>query len=208
VTARSRPCPRRRLTRARGHGPLRWGLGLFVGAPGAVFASRGMGLWCGCTVDGNLPDRPRCPCSPTVRQLNRQTAQPATRRAIGSQQLPRAASGPSLWPSAHEPSFSSCALAAQAQSATTSRSPPGSRSVRAGGSVSQQRRWCSLVGSVVGGARPRSRDGTIGPSDRAASQVSRPIHEARHLNLPVEPGVRDGRNALVRWMVFLEEVLP
>jgi len=28
------------------------------------------------------------------------------------------------------------------------------------------------------------------------------------LNLPVEPGVRDGRNALVRWAVLLEEVLP
>ena len=43
---------------------------------------------------------------------------------------------------------------------------------------------------------------------QAASEVSRPIHEARDLNLPVEPGVRDGRNALVRWAVLLEEVLP
>ena len=42
---------------------------------------------------------------------------------------------------------------------------------------------------------------------QAAADVSRPIHEARHLNLPVEPGVRDGRNALVRWAVLLEEVL-
>ena len=32
--------------------------------------------------------------------------------------------------------------------------------------------------------------------------------EAHDLNLPVEPGVRDGRNALVRWAVLLEEVLP
>jgi hypothetical protein len=34
-----------------------------------------------------------------------------------------------------------------------------------------------------------------------ASEVSRLIREARHLNLPVEPGVREGRDALVRWRV-------
>jgi hypothetical protein len=43
---------------------------------------------------------------------------------------------------------------------------------------------------------------------QAAGEVSRLIHEARDLNLPVEPGVRDGRNALVRWAVLLQEVLP
>jgi hypothetical protein len=43
---------------------------------------------------------------------------------------------------------------------------------------------------------------------QAASKVSRLIHDARDRNLPVEPGVRDGRNALVRWAVLLEEVLP
>jgi hypothetical protein len=43
---------------------------------------------------------------------------------------------------------------------------------------------------------------------QAAAEVSRLVHEARDLNLPVEPGVRDGRNALVRWAVLLEEVLP
>jgi hypothetical protein len=43
---------------------------------------------------------------------------------------------------------------------------------------------------------------------QAAAEVSRLVHEARDRNLPVEPGVRDGRNALVRWAVFLEEVLP
>jgi hypothetical protein len=42
----------------------------------------------------------------------------------------------------------------------------------------------------------------------AASEVSRLIHEARDLKLPVEPGVGDGRNALARWAVLLEEVLP
>jgi hypothetical protein len=34
---------------------------------------------------------------------------------------------------------------------------------------------------------------------RQDSEVSRLIHEARHLNLHVEPGVRGGRYALVRW---------
>jgi hypothetical protein len=39
---------------------------------------------------------------------------------------------------------------------------------------------------------------------QAASQVSRLIHEARDLNLSVEPGVRDGRNARVHKVVLLE----
>jgi hypothetical protein len=43
---------------------------------------------------------------------------------------------------------------------------------------------------------------------QAASEVSRLIHEARDLNLPVEPGVREGRDALVRWAVLIEELLP
>ena len=43
---------------------------------------------------------------------------------------------------------------------------------------------------------------------QAAGEVSRLVHEARDLNLPVEPGVRDGRDALVRWAVLLEEVIP
>ena len=44
---------------------------------------------------------------------------------------------------------------------------------------------------------------------QAAAKVSRLVHEAHDLNLPVEPGVRDGRNALVLWAVpLLEEVLP
>jgi len=42
----------------------------------------------------------------------------------------------------------------------------------------------------------------------AASEVSRLVHEARDLNLPIEPGVRPGRDALVRWAVLLEELLP
>jgi hypothetical protein len=43
---------------------------------------------------------------------------------------------------------------------------------------------------------------------QAASEVSRLVHEARDLNLPVEPGVRQGRDALVRWAVLIEEILP
>ena len=42
----------------------------------------------------------------------------------------------------------------------------------------------------------------------AASEVSRLVHEARDLNLPVEPGVRPGRDSLVRWAVLLEDVIP
>jgi hypothetical protein len=43
---------------------------------------------------------------------------------------------------------------------------------------------------------------------QAAGEVSRLVHEARDLNLPVEPGVRDGRDALVRWAVLLETSSP
>ena len=43
---------------------------------------------------------------------------------------------------------------------------------------------------------------------QAAAEVSRLVHEARDVNLPVEPGVREGRDALVRWAVLLEELLP
>jgi hypothetical protein len=95
-------------------------------------------------------------------------------------------------------------LAAQAQSATTGRSPPGSRSGACGRVVTPAAPLAFLGGSVVGCARPRTRDGTIGPRDRAASQASRLIHESRNLNLPVAPGARDERNALVRWAVLLE----
>jgi hypothetical protein len=43
---------------------------------------------------------------------------------------------------------------------------------------------------------------------QAAAEVSRLVHEARDLSLPVEPGVRAGRDSLVRWAVLLEDVLP
>jgi hypothetical protein len=56
------------------------------------------------------------------------------------------------------------------------------------------------------------------PAEHADGEVAQAGHdlgagpvrtwEAHDLNLPVEPGVRNGRNALVRWAVLLEEVLP
>ena len=55
---------------------------------------------------------------------------------------------------------------------------------------------------------PRRRRVLVLDVTQAAAEVSRLVHEAHNLNLPLEPGVRDGRNALVRWAVFLEEVLP
>jgi hypothetical protein len=41
-----------------------------------------------------------------------------------------------------------------------------------------------------------------------ATGVGLAIRTARSLNVPVEPGVREGRDALVRWAVLLEELLP
>jgi hypothetical protein len=55
---------------------------------------------------------------------------------------------------------------------------------------------------------PRRRGRLVLDVTTAASEVSRLIHEARDLHLPVEPGVRDGRDSLVRWAVLLEEVIP
>jgi hypothetical protein len=55
---------------------------------------------------------------------------------------------------------------------------------------------------------PRRRRVLVLDVTQAAAEVSRLIREAHGLNLPVEPGVRDGRNALVRWAVLLEDVLP
>jgi hypothetical protein len=55
---------------------------------------------------------------------------------------------------------------------------------------------------------PRRRRVLVLDVTQAAAEVSRLIHEARALNLPVEPGVRDGRDALVRWAILIEEILP
>jgi hypothetical protein len=55
---------------------------------------------------------------------------------------------------------------------------------------------------------PRRRRVLILDVTQAAAEVSRLIHEARDLNLPVEPGIREGRDALVRWALLIEELLP
>jgi hypothetical protein len=54
----------------------------------------------------------------------------------------------------------------------------------------------------------RRRSALLLDVTQAASEVSRLVHEARDLNLPVEPGVRDGRDALVRWAVLLDSIIP
>jgi hypothetical protein len=54
----------------------------------------------------------------------------------------------------------------------------------------------------------RRRHALLVDVTQAASEVSRLIHEAHDLHLPVEPGVRDGRDALVCWAVRPEDVLP
>jgi hypothetical protein len=41
-----------------------------------------------------------------------------------------------------------------------------------------------------------------------ATGVGLAIRTARRLNLPVEPGVSDGREALVRWAQLLQDVAP
>jgi hypothetical protein len=41
-----------------------------------------------------------------------------------------------------------------------------------------------------------------------ALDLSRAVREARSLNLPVEPGVREGGAALARWAVLLDQVIP
>ena len=55
---------------------------------------------------------------------------------------------------------------------------------------------------------PRRRRALVLDVTQAASEVSRLVHEAHDLHLPVEPGVRPGRDALVRWAVLVEEVIP
>jgi hypothetical protein len=55
---------------------------------------------------------------------------------------------------------------------------------------------------------PRRRRVLVLDVTQAAAEVSRLVHEAHELNLPVEPGVRPGRDSLVRWAVLLEDVIP
>jgi hypothetical protein len=55
---------------------------------------------------------------------------------------------------------------------------------------------------------PRRRGRLLLDVTTAASEVSRLVHEAHDLHLPVEPGVRPGREALVRWAQLLQDVTP
>jgi hypothetical protein len=43
---------------------------------------------------------------------------------------------------------------------------------------------------------------------RLAWDLGRVVREARDLNLPVEPGVQQGGEALARWVVLLGQVIP
>ena len=55
---------------------------------------------------------------------------------------------------------------------------------------------------------PRRRRVLVLDVTQAAAEVSRLIHEAHDLNLPVKPGAGDGRDALVRWAVLLQDLIP
>ena len=55
---------------------------------------------------------------------------------------------------------------------------------------------------------PARRHALLVDVTQVAAEVSRLVHEARDLHLPVEPGVRKGRDALVRWAVLLDELIP
>jgi hypothetical protein len=41
-----------------------------------------------------------------------------------------------------------------------------------------------------------------------AWDLGRAVREARALNLPVDPGVREAGAALARWAVLLDQVIP
>jgi hypothetical protein len=42
---------------------------------------------------------------------------------------------------------------------------------------------------------------------RIAWDLGRAVREARELNLPVEPGVREARAAVARWAILLGELI-
>jgi hypothetical protein len=82
-------------------------------------------------------------------------------------------------------------LRAADQRASRTRHPAPFGSDRAGS--------VRLLANLLAGPRAR------GPPSHAARRLAREAHD---LNLPVEPGVRDGRDALVRWAVLLDGVIP
>jgi hypothetical protein len=61
---------------------------------------------------------------------------------------------------------------------------------------------------VTGQDLPARRRALRDEVTRLAWDLGRAVREARDLNLPVEPGVQQGREALARWAVLLGEVIP
>ena len=55
---------------------------------------------------------------------------------------------------------------------------------------------------------PARRTALVQEVTRLAWDLGRAVGEARELKLPVEPGVREGREALARWAVLLGQVIP
>jgi hypothetical protein len=55
---------------------------------------------------------------------------------------------------------------------------------------------------------PTRRTALVEEVTRLAWDLGRAVGEARALNLPVEPGVREGREALSRWVALLGQVIP
>jgi hypothetical protein len=61
---------------------------------------------------------------------------------------------------------------------------------------------------AAGADLPARRRALFDDVARLAAEVGRVVVEAEAVNLPVEPGVRQGRAALVRWAALLVEPLP
>jgi hypothetical protein len=57
-------------------------------------------------------------------------------------------------------------------------------------------------------AETERRQALVAEVARLAQGVGAAVREARAVNLPVEPGVREGREALARRAVLLREVVP
>jgi hypothetical protein len=55
---------------------------------------------------------------------------------------------------------------------------------------------------------PARRRDLLDQVGQLAADLGRAVHEARALNLPVEPGVREGQESLARWAALLGQVLP
>jgi hypothetical protein len=55
---------------------------------------------------------------------------------------------------------------------------------------------------------PARRTALVEEVTRLALDLGRAVGEARELNLPVEPGVCEGREALARWAALLAQVIP